>query len=52
LALISKIVFLQNNLERIHLYEFDYWMVAVYENRVIPIKLMKRPRSTTHMLHP
>jgi hypothetical protein len=52
LALISKDVSLQNNLERIHLYEIDCWMVAVCENRVISIKLMKRLRSTTYMLHP
>jgi hypothetical protein len=43
---------LQNNLERIHLYEIDCCMVTVYENRVISIKLMKRPGSTTYMLHP
>jgi hypothetical protein len=50
LAFISKDVFLQNNLERIHLYELDCWMVAVCENWVISIKLMKRPGSTTYML--
>jgi hypothetical protein len=52
LALISKDVFLQNNLERIHLYELDYWMVTICENQVISIKLMKRPASTTYMLYP
>jgi hypothetical protein len=52
LALISKYVFLQNNLERIRLYEFDCWMVVVYENRVISIKLMKILGNTTYMLHP
>jgi hypothetical protein len=52
LALSSKVVFLQNNLKRINLYELDCWMVAVCENRVISIKLIKRPRSTTYMLHP
>jgi hypothetical protein len=51
LALISKDVFLHNNLERIHLYELDCWMVIIYENQVISIKLMKRPESTTYMLH-
>jgi hypothetical protein len=35
-----------------HIYELDYLMVAVYENRVISIKLMKRHGSTTYMLHP
>jgi hypothetical protein len=52
LALISEDVFLQMNLERIPLYEPDYWMAAVCENRVISIMLMKRPGSTTYMLHP
>jgi hypothetical protein len=52
LALISKDAFLQNNLERIHLYELDCWMVTVCENQVTSIKLMKRPESTTYMLHP
>jgi hypothetical protein len=52
LPLISKDIFLQNNLERIHISEIDYWMIAVYENRVISIKLMKRLRSTTYMFHP
>jgi hypothetical protein len=52
IGLISKDVFLQNNLERIHLYEFDCWMVAVCENWVISIKLTKRPDNTTYMLHP
>jgi hypothetical protein len=52
LALISKDVFLQNNLKRMHLYELDCWMIAVCENRVISIKLMKRQGSTNYMLHP
>jgi hypothetical protein len=52
LALISKNVFLQNNLKRIYLYELDCWMVTVCENWVISIKLMKRPTSMTYMLHP
>jgi hypothetical protein len=51
LVLISKDAFLQNNLERIHLYELDYWMATICENRVISIKLMKRPGSMTYMLH-
>jgi hypothetical protein len=49
---ISKDVFVQNNLERIHLYKLDCWMVTVCENRVIFIKLMKRAGSMTYMLHP
>jgi hypothetical protein len=52
LSLIRKDVFLQNNLERIHLYELDCWMVTDCENQVISIKLIKRPESMTYMLHP
>jgi hypothetical protein len=52
LALISKDVILENVLERIHLYEPDCWTVAVCEIRVISIKLMKRPGSTTYVLQP
>jgi hypothetical protein len=52
LALISKDVSLQNNIERIYLYDIDCWMVAVCENRVISIKLMKRSKSMSYMLHP
>jgi hypothetical protein len=52
LALISKDVFMQNNLEIIHLYELECWMIAVCENWVISIKFMKRSRSMTYMLHP
>jgi hypothetical protein len=51
LTLITKNIFMQNNLERIHIYELDCWMVVDCENRAISIKLMKRPESTNYMLH-
>jgi hypothetical protein len=48
----TKDVSLHNILKRIHLYESDGWMVAVSENIVISIELMKRPENKTYMFHP
>src|SRR5438132_4621504 len=50
--MLSKDVVLQSIFERTHLYEPRLLNVAVYETWVISSKLMKRPGSTTHMLHP